>query len=391
MRVQRILLCALLASVSVGATCSPVTFQLEYGVGAFASALSVQQTTDGGFVFAGSYRELSDSSQHPYLVKTDELGNVVWQQIFQGIANDEFHHVEQTPDGGFFLVGHSYSTLLMKTDATGQVSWQASAYVYTATRATDGGYVGVAGQSVTPCPRGDTCATPVISRFDANGNLQSETAVSPTPLTDHEAVVLRETSDALYVVAGTTLRAGSAARNIWWAKLDPSGQVIWQGSLASPNYSSTSDMRLTSDGGLIIAGKECPVAGNCPGGEDGVVVRVGPSGNLSWQRTFGGPFEDVSVSAQQTSDAGFVVASETTPDGSLYQGSLTKLDAAGATVWQRYFSPLGATGNLDFYSIQQTSDGGYVLGGDQETYPTPAGSQAVLIKTDQDGHLSPGP
>ena len=178
-----------------------------------------------------------------------------------------------------------------------------------------------------------------------------------------------QTSDRGYVVAGDAVSfstqglgygACGGASRAWVLKLDSTGGIVWQKTYGEPYNGSARAVEQTADGGYVVAGRVFLGTGN----SDAWVFKLDQAGNIVWQRTFGGPFDDGARSVQQTSDGGYVVAGFTAWTGIWYvdrfgdiQGPawLFKLDSAGNMVWQKTYG--------DDYlarSVKQTSDGGFV-------------------------------
>jgi hypothetical protein len=116
-------------------------------------------------------------------------------------------------------------------------------------------------------------------------------------------------------------------------------------------------IRPTSDGGYVGAGELFT------GGlfQDLAVVRLDPEGNVLWQKAFGGPYEDLATSVEETSDGGFIVAGRTQRDGvSDSHLWLLKFDGEGNVLWQRAYHPStwSSAG-----SVRQTPDGGFIAAG----------------------------
>ncbi|MCK5720989.1 MAG: hypothetical protein KAI84_00495, partial [Gammaproteobacteria bacterium] len=97
-----------------------------------------------------------------------------------------------------------------------------------------------------------------------------------------------------------------------------------------------------------------------------------------WNKTFGGTDYDAAHSVQQTSDGGYVLAGSTGPGDAW----LIKTDANGDLKWSKTF---GGTDIHGAYSVQQTSDGGYILAGYTISFGV-SGQDAWLIKTDANGN-----
>jgi len=109
----------------------------------------------------------------------------------------------------------------------------------------------------------------------------------------------------------------------------------------------------TSDGGFIVAGFTHSYGA---GSEDVYLVKTDSNGNEQWAKTFGGTDGDRGYSVQQTSDGGYIITGSTTSYGAGgYDVYLIKTDASGNEQWQKAFGG----SDLDIgYSVQQTTDGG---------------------------------
>ncbi|MBU1983983.1 hypothetical protein KJ815_06205, partial [bacterium] len=98
-----------------------------YGGNEDEVAYSVQQTTDGGYIVAGSTRSFGAGYVDSYLVKTNAQGDTLWTQCYGGSEGDEAKCVRQTSDGGYIVVADTRRGIevnegdihLIKTDADG--------------------------------------------------------------------------------------------------------------------------------------------------------------------------------------------------------------------------------------------------------------------------------
>ncbi|MCX6824873.1 MAG: T9SS type A sorting domain-containing protein [candidate division SR1 bacterium] len=194
------------------------------------------------------------------------------------------------------------------------------------------------------------------------------------------ANAVQQTSDGGYIVAGwsnsnnfnvSTPRPG--AEDYWIVKLDPSGTILWEKSLGGTNNERATAIQQTSDGGYIVAGyslsNDVNVSGHI-GSEDYWIVKLSSLGIIQYQRSMGGTSSDKATSIQQTSDGGYIVAgwsSSTDINITAHHGTsledywIVKLNPSLDTI--QHQRSIGGTGSDNAYFIQQTSDGGYIVAG----------------------------
>ena len=163
---------------------------------------------------------------------------------------------------------------------------------------------------------------------------------------------LQQTSDGGYVVLG------EIGTNVWIVKLDLDGDIQWQRTYGQGISVKAHSIQQTSDEGYIFAGYIFTSGSS----DDVWIVKLDLDGDIEWQRTYGGSSIDKAYSIQQTSDGGYIVAGETWSLGANpYDFWILKLDSNGDIIWQRAY---GGSGIERAYSIQQTSDGGYIVAGE---------------------------
>jgi hypothetical protein len=194
---------------------------------------------------------------------------------------------------------------------------------------------------------------------------------------------IQQTSDGGYIVAGRTDSFGEGQTDMWVLKLDASGNVSWQKTYGGTSSDFASTIQQTSDGGYIVAGNTYSYSDK---EGDIWVLKLDASGNVSWQKTYGGTSSDFARTIQQTSDGGYIVAGETWSFGA---GScdawVLKLDSAGAITWQKTY---GGAGVDQPSSIQQTSDGGYIVAGWTDSFGDIFFDNIWILKLDESGNVS---
>ncbi len=356
-----------------------------FGGGDDDEGFSVQQTPDGGYIIAG-YTWSFGQPGGLWLIKTDAGGNKVWDRTLGGDYGSE---VRRTQDGGYIIAGvyypsgKPYDAWLVKTDETGNNVWDKSFggglddHGYSALQTSDGGYVMAGTYSLG---QGDFDVW--LIKTDSVGN-----QVWDRMFGGHGGDwgrTVQQTSDGGYVVVSTTESYGAGSSDAWLVKTDSVGHRIWDETYGGSGEDDAYSVQQTSDGGYVIVGSTMSAGA---GSSDAWLTKTDSMGKKVWERTFGGKLDDGACSVQQTSDGGYVIAGETQSFGAGgYDAWLIRTDGNGDEVWNMTFGG----GNDDYGScVQQTSDGGYIMVA--TTYSYGAGSaDAWLVKVDAEGRVDDG-
>jgi hypothetical protein len=363
-----------------------VKFAKTYGGTDSDFARSVQQTSDGGYILAGETRSFGTGGDI-LLIKTDANGNIIWAKTYGGTNGDGTTSVQQTSDGGYILAGGTRSfgaggsdIFLIKTDANGNIQWAKTYggtrydWAYSVQQTSDGGYivVGETGSSVIGV------GNIFLMKTNASGNVQWAKIYGG----GYELVYsVQQTLDGGYILAGGTRSFGAGDWDVFLINTDASGNLKWTKTYGGTNWELAYSVQQTSDGGYIVAGTTNSFGA---GWGDIFLIKTDANGNIQWAKTYGGTYGDKAYSVQQTSDGGYIVAGYTDSFGA---GSgdifLIKTDANGNIIWAKTY---GGGKYEEAYSVQQASDGGYIVAG--ATYSFSVGSWDIfLIKTDANGNM----
>jgi len=192
---------------------------------------------------------------------------------------------------------------------------------------------------------------------------------------------VQQTSDGGYIVASFTNSFGAGNYDILLIKTNAFGNVQWAKTYGGANFDRANSVQQTSDGGYIVTGRTTSFGA---GGWDIFLIKTDASGNIIWAKTYGGTNWDWAYSVQQTSDGGYIVAGYTTSFGAgNWDIFLIKTNASGNVQWAKTY---GGSGDERAYSVRQTSDGGYIVAGYTTSFG--AGSDDIfLIKTDANGNI----
>ncbi len=340
---------------------------------------SVQQTSDGGYIIAGITGSYGGGDNDYWLIKTDAAGDCTWSQTYGGSGTDCGRCAQQTQDGGYVIVGcsNSYSTggndydvYLIKTDAVGNEVWNYSygglggEFGEWVEQTQDGGYI-LTGQVYDYGAGGwDVC----LIKTDENGSEQWSRTFGASYANCGESV--RQTLDGGYIIGGWADYSYSG--DIYLIKTDAEGNELWSHTYGGGGGDWGKEVQQTQEGGYVVAGWTSSFGA----GEDDVyLLKTDGSGNELWSRTFGGTRGDWGNSVQQTQDGGYVVAGWTESFGAgECDAYIIRTDESGNELWNHTFG-----GFSDDYgnSVRQTFEGNYIIAG--WTYSFGAGSSDVWL------------
>lgn len=183
---------------------------------------------------------------------------------------------------------------------------------------------------------------------------------------------MQQTADGGYLLAGTTGSFGAGSWDFWVLKTDTFGNVEWEKAFGEANLEVLHFAQQTSDGGYFIGGYT--TIQTDPFDLDFWLLKLDTTGEVEWQKRYGGDGSEIAWSGQQTLDGGYIVAGSSSSFGGLW---VIKLDPDGNIEWEKTYS-----GFID--EIRQTIDGGYIIAGATELE---GNREFLLIKLDSDGDV----
>ncbi|UFH52739.1 hypothetical protein [Spirosoma sp. KNUC1025] len=328
----------------------------------FSSAMT--KTADGGYILVGYTYSTDgdvtnvDNSQNFWVVKLNGSGQLVWQKTFARpyinflfmYPNDWARAVTETPDGNIVVVGSTTSSTYIdyNNETINEDYW--------------------------------------VIKLDGSGNLLWQKTLGGT--SDDTPSSVTTTADGSIIIGGTTHSNdgdvsgthGSAVLtseywsfwfgDYWIVKLDGSGNLLWQKTLGGTDEDQGNAITTTSDGGIVVVGYVSTGDGDITGFHgvnDAWVVKLSGTGQLLWQKALGGSDSDGADNITKTADGGYVVvgyAISTDGDVSGNHGDsdfwITKLSGTGQLLWQKAF---GGSGNDRASAVTQTTNGDYAVTG----------------------------
>lgn len=326
--------------------------------------------------------------------------SVVWQKLIGGSGFEAATNILQTADGGFItiattssndfdIVGNhgSWDIVVMKFNASGIITWKkcyggpGNEHAASIQKTTDGGYIicgttDAVGGDVTVCHGYHDIW---VFKITGTGILVWEKSFGGTNY--DEGGSIEQTTDGGYIISGSSQSIefnGCGPNSCWLAKLTATGVIEWQRCFATRvegmyAYSSSGGAATkiiqTADGGYLLTAATLPDPIHSIV-DDFWVVKFDGSGVIEWEKRFGGSRDDRSFSVIQTTAGDYVIigniqsangdVTNAYTDGFTYDGWIVKISSTGNLLWQKV---VGGTKWEFLQSIQETSDGGYIVCG----------------------------
>lgn len=346
------------------------------------------KTSDGGYAMARYTTSFGAGKEDVWFVKTDYLGNVQINKTYGGSNTDAAAAVIQTTDGGYALFGTTFSfgsggqdMWLIKVDANGNMLWNV----------TFGGPNNEAGWSVVQAADGGYAMTGFTNSFGAGGDDMLLVKADSTGtiqwnktyggLQEDRGYSIIQTKDGGYAITGTSISFGAGKQDAWLVKTDLAGNMQWNKTFGGPDFDVSRAVIQTLDGGYAIGGT---TNSSGAGSFDVWLIKTNSTGNMEWNKTYGGPNDDETPSGSviQTTDGGYAVAGYTNSFGSGgYDFWLIKTDSYGNMQWNKTLG--GPYNDIGLPSMVQAKDGTYVIAGN--TVYNSTNTDFALIKVSGEG------
>lgn len=295
-----------------------VEWHISIGTSDADYAESVLQTADGGYLVMGEYGWLCGS----WAVKLSPDGEIEWYRAYEttDCFEESLNSIMETTDGGFIASG-SYNDQgfhdiwVVKLTQDGDIEWirkygfpDGHEYARSISPAADGGYI-VAGfmeyYPETLSIKHDAW----ILKFSTSGELEWQKSYSRYG--NENACTVYGTSDGGAIFAGETYSGepDDYTDSIWIVKLDHNGAIQWQkmynGGVRPMSIVETPDRHYIV-GTFTIAGYDGYQVDT-----DFTILKLDENGNIKWQKSFGGEYDDRVLSVAATPDGGCIATGHT--------------------------------------------------------------------------------
>jgi hypothetical protein len=328
-----------------------IQWQKTLGGSALEYIQSLIQTTDGGYAAAGNtFSNDGDvTGQHgtgatsdAWLVKLSADGDIEWQKTYGGTGSESFRGLSQTADGGYICAGEAASTdgdvtgyhggpglsdcWVVKVDAVGTLEWQKclggtdTDFAYAAIQTPDGNFI-VAGNPISQ--DGDITNSHggsdfwIVKLSDDSSILWQKSMGGSSGENLYSMIAL---SDGNFIACGQSgsmdgdVTGNHGNWDVWIVKFDTDGTIIWQKSYGGTAAERATSIKETADGHLVFGGQTNSNNGDVSsshGAGDAWLVQTNLSGDMDWEKTYGGSTNEEITNIVLLADGSFIFSGYT--------------------------------------------------------------------------------
>ena len=376
----------------------PAGFSRNYGtIGYDYGWNATYSPFDEGIVIVGKQSPQINGQSDFWVIKTDSRGLLEWEKIFGGAGNEEGYDAIATSNGGFLLVGYTWShgnkqqIYAIKTDFHGNTEWEKTyggsmwEIGYAVIEVAGGGYV-IAGFSNSPgISSGNTDM--YLVKIDAQGEVVWEKSYGNQGFPNHEwAYDIIQTLDEGYIIVGARDRYSSGSVNALVLRTDKAGNIIWEKEFLDESQVSEAIYSISSstDGAFYLCSSLNSIAS--PDIYQPRIIKIDGSGNIDWQRKFNSnsrKYHQFRATVTQWGEIVIVGSSaQQLATGHKEDAFMTKIDSKGNIIWTY---PYGTADHDDWgWSVFETPKRNLVFVGSTKSFSASL-FDIYLVGTNADG------
>jgi hypothetical protein len=411
-----IVLLFILATLALHAQPLVIDWQHCYGGSGVDIARALVPTTNGFFVIGGTDSHDGDISYNHgeddiWLLSVDTTGNLLWEKSFGG-SNSEIATRIFSYDNDYLIAGGSNSSdgdisnnpyevssyWITKIDSTGAIIWDRIVggngrdELWNATLANDGSVVAV---GYTSSSDGDITTyyglyDMWVIKINNDGSTDWDFTIGTSSHDYAQAVI--QTSDGGFLIGGSSMVEGtgnitcvphSTKGEAVLFKLDSNGVEEWHQCYGGSDDDGVSRLIEIADGYVFTAfgrSDDGDLEGSGWHGESDIwVVKTDFSGNILWQKCFGGSDYESGTNIFELSDGSLMIFGRTKSfDGDIsfnpslssdrYSIWVLKISSEGELIWEQCIGGIGK--EFVLYGVHQKSDHEYVVAGEMTYSPS---------------------
>ncbi|MFC5047810.1 hypothetical protein ACFSTE_00205 [Aquimarina hainanensis] len=321
-----------------------------YGGSNEDNALSVVETTDGGYAVAGYTQSIDGditgktaTDSDFWLLKLSPSGEILWNKTYGGTGDERAEKIIQTNDGGFVMVGYSRSTdgdvsvnaglqdyWVLKTDSSGTLEWEKSFgfpgidRAFSALQTKDGGFFITGFLDVTASDGGgnddkNKNEKHGVGEFwgiklDANGEKQWRRYFGGS--NNDRSYDVIETEDQGFIMIGSSesedfdISNSKGSYDFWAVKVDAKGTKVWEKSYGGSQIDISYAIAAAGNGKYLIIGDSRSEDGdisNPKGNADLWIIQIDDKGSIQWKKSIGGTAFDTGRGIYKTKEGNFII------------------------------------------------------------------------------------
>ncbi len=327
---------------------SELQWRKTYGGSLDDRGTTIIQTQDGGYAVIGySQSNDQDVTQNSgaydfWLAKLTENGTLSWQKSLGYSGTDKGLSVIQTTDNGYFLTGSIDVTAsggagnsrmhaggdywAIKLTDIGEISWtkyfggNLNDLPNDAVQTPDGGFIMVGTSDSTDVDISENIGAYDywIIKIDHTGVLVWEQSFGGEQIEEAHSIVA--SNDGNYIIVGDSrssnidVSVNNGAADVWCIKITPSGELLWEKSFGGASFDSARSIVKTPDNGYLISGSSRSENGlltNNNGQNDAMVIYLNQNMDVLWQKTIGGSNIDIAYSIVALNESTVIAVGET--------------------------------------------------------------------------------
>ncbi len=283
------------------------------------SCSMIQQASANEFLIVGTTNTYGSGDDDLFLVKTDSNGVILFSKVYYGGTGREAGlSVQSSTDNGYLIAGYTESfgsgmkdLFILNVDFNGNVNWNKTYgglnddIANSVKRTSDGGYI-ITGTTNSFNANGDDV---YLIKIDINGNKLWSKVIGGANQDIGNSVV--QCTDGGYMIAGSSVSFGAGDTDIYIIKTDSNGNLLFSNTINSSAADCASSVKQTSDGEYILTGGTTTTSGN----PNVCLMKFNNTGAITFIKKFGGLDDDKGVDVFQTTDGGYFITGTTNTFG----------------------------------------------------------------------------
>jgi hypothetical protein len=289
------------------------------------------QTTDGNFFVIGYSQSYGGGDMDVLLLKVDQAGDLIWQKTYGGFGNDQGQDIIPTADGNYVIIGSSNSGVgsqemnLIKIDPAGGVIWSkyiggsAHDYGHSVKQCSDGGYI-LLGHTFSYGVNGDA----YLVKTDGNGDYVWGKNFGGAAYDEGAYINVNGDGSFTFLIRDSSTVGQDV--DIRVTKTDDQGNTIWSKTYGGTKKDTPKMIQPTSDGGYIVGGHSRSFGWINP---DMWILKLNNAGDTTWTRHYGGVNNEHCYVVREQPDGSYIAVGKTASYGPDMDPIFLKLNSNG--------------------------------------------------------------